>query len=104
MRYAAEFFAGAFPGRKAGQRREDCVAALEKLQDALGDLNDISVHEDLSAGLAQQDADGTTRRLRRRKAFAAGRLSGFEEARVSSVLREAERAYRVFARAKPFWS
>jgi inorganic triphosphatase YgiF len=104
VRYAAEFFAGAFPGRKAGQRREDFVAALEKLQDALGDLNDISVHEDLSAGLAQQDADGTSRRLRRRKAFAAGRLSGFEEARVSSVLREAERAYRVFARAKPFWS
>jgi triphosphatase len=102
LRYAAEFFTDVFPGRRADKRRETFVAALEKLQDVLGDLNDITVHEDLSAWLAR-DANGTSRKLRRRKAFAAGRLSGFEEARTASVLREAERDYRVFARAKPFW-
>ena len=48
--------------------------------------------------------DGKSNRGLRGKAFAAGRLSGFEEARMASVLRDAERAYRVFARAKPFWT
>ena len=40
---------------------------------------------------------------RAKKAFAAGRLSGREEARVASVLKDAERAYLAFAEAKPFW-
>src|SRR5262249_31437492 len=48
LRYASEFFAGAFPGKKAMRRRKEFVAGLEKLQDALGDLNDITVHEGLS--------------------------------------------------------
>jgi hypothetical protein len=65
-------------------------------------LNDISVHGDLSAGLAQDDEG--SRRQHRRRAFAAGRLSGFEEARMASVLRGADRAYRAFAKAKPFWN
>ena len=47
---------------------------------------------------AVNDADG-----RAKKAFVAGRLSGREEARTASVLRDAERAYGVFAKAKPFW-
>jgi triphosphatase len=102
VRYAAEFFIAVFPGKRADKQREAFITRLEKLQDALGDLNDISVHGDLSAGLAQ-DGEGT-RRQHRRKAFAAGRLSGFEEARMASVLRDADRAYRAFARAKPFWN
>ena len=32
------------------------------------------------------------------------RLSGREEARVASVLKDAERAYGAFAEVKPFWS
>src|SRR5262249_31830702 len=53
LRYASEFFAGAFPGKKAGRRRQRFVAGLEKLQDALGDLNDIAVH----AGLTERIVD-----------------------------------------------
>jgi CHAD domain-containing protein len=101
VRYAAEFFAAVFPGKKADKRREAFVTRLEKLQDALGDLNDITVHGDLSAGLVR---GGKNNRGIRGKAFAAGRLSGFEEARMASVLRDAERAYRVFAGTKPFWT
>ena len=103
VRYAAEFFAAAFPGKKANKRRKTFIASLEKLQDALGDLNDIIVHEDLSAGLVQDQKSNGARKPRQRKVFAAGRLSGFEEARMASVLQEANRAYRVFARAQPFW-
>jgi CHAD domain-containing protein len=105
LRYASEFFAGAFPGKKSSRRREEFVAGLEKLQDALGDLNDIAVHEELTERIVDaQDASGKPRRGRAKKAFAAGRLSGREEARLASVLKDAQRAYRVLAKAKPFWS
>jgi triphosphatase len=104
VRYAAEFFADAFPGKKSAKRRAAFIAALEKLQDALGELNDIGVHEELSAGLAQEkNGDGSRRRVRAKMAFAAGLLSGHQEARMQSAMAEAERAYRVFARVKPFW-
>jgi triphosphatase len=105
LRYAAEFFAGAFPGKKAMRRRKGFVAGLESLQDALGDLNDIAVHEGLTERIVDaQDAGGNQPGGRAKKAFAAGRLSGREEARIASVLKNAERAYRTFAKAKPFWS
>jgi len=105
LRYASEFFAGAFPGKKAGRRRNRFVAGLEKLQDALGELNDIAVHAGLTERLVDgQDARGKQREGPAKKAFAAGRLSGHEEARIASVLKDAERAYRGFAKAKPFWS
>ena len=104
LRYASEFFADAFPDKKAVRRRKEFVAALEKLQDALGDLTDITVHETLTKRIIDvQDARGKRRRGRAKKAFAAGRLFGREEARTASVLRDAERAYGVFAKAKPFW-
>jgi inorganic triphosphatase YgiF len=105
LRYAAEFFAGAFPGKKAKERREDFVSALELLQDALGDLNDISVHEGLTERIADAPkSNGKGRKGRAKKAFAAGRLAGREEARVASVLKDAQHAYRIFADAKPHWA
>jgi triphosphatase len=105
LRYASEFFGGAFPGKKAMRRRSDFVAVLEKLQDALGDLNDIAVHAGLSERIVDaRDASGKLREGRAKKAFAAGRLSGHEEARIASVLEDAHRAYRAFSKAKPFWS
>jgi len=105
VRYASEFFAEAFPGKKSARRRAEFIAALEKLQDTLGELNDIGVHEELSAGLAQEkNGDGSRRKVRAKTAFAAGRLSGHEEARMQSAMAGAESAYRVFARVKPFWN
>jgi CHAD domain-containing protein len=104
LRYASEFFAGAFPGKKAARRRQRFVAGLEKLQDALGELNDIAVHAGLTEQLVDvQDARDKQREGRAKKAFAAGRLSGHEEARIASVLKDAERAYRGFSQVKPFW-
>jgi CHAD domain-containing protein len=105
LRYAAEFFAGAFPSKKSQRRRENFVAELEKLQDALGDLNDIAVHESLSEQLVNgKNLGGKRHRGRAKKAFAAGRLAGREEARIAPMLREAGRAYVAFSKAKPFWA
>jgi inorganic triphosphatase YgiF len=101
-RYAAEFFAGAFPGRKTERRREMFLDALEPLQDCLGDLNDITVDRRLTAKLATQ-----RKRSRRgagaQTAFAAGELAGREEARVETVLATAEKSFDRFAGVKPFW-
>jgi CHAD domain-containing protein len=86
-------------------RQEKFVETLQRLQDALGDLNDIVVHEKLSERLVDGDNRGDKGRVgRARKAFAAGRLSGREEARIAPVLKEAKRAYRAFAKEKPFWT
>jgi len=101
LRYAAEFFASAFPHK----RQRKFVASLERLQDGLGDLNDIVVHEKLSERFIDGNDGGRKGRIgRTRKAFAAGRLSGREEARIESVLKEAKRAYKSFAKKKPFWA
>lgn len=103
LRYAAEFFAPAFPRKRAIRRRKDFVASLEQLQDALGELNDIAVNEKLLEQLGDGEDAGAKRHGGRiRKAF-VGRLWGREEARIAAVLKEAERAYAAFAKAKPFW-
>jgi triphosphatase len=103
LRYAAEFFASAF--QKSKRRQENFVKTLEKLQDALGDLNDIAVHEELSERLAQCKSGVRRRRSDpAKRAFAAGRLSGREEARIAPLLDQDEHAYAVFAEAKPFWA
>ena len=105
LRYAAEFFASAFPQKKSVLRQRKFVASLERLQDALGDLNDIVVHEKLSERFLEGNGEGEKGRVgRAKKAFAAGRLSGHEEARIEPVLKEAKRAYKAFAKRKPFWT
>jgi hypothetical protein len=81
------------------------VASLEKLQNALGDLNDIAVHEGLSEQLVDnKDAGGLPRHSSAKRAFAAGRLAGREEARIAHVLKEAEQAYVAFSLTKAFWA
>jgi triphosphatase len=105
LRYAADFFATVFSGKKSARRRKKFLTKLKEMQDALGDLNDILVHEGLSKSIV--DAGGRTGKPRNRRldvAFAAGRLSGREEERFSAVMRDAERTYKAFAKAKPFWS
>jgi triphosphatase len=105
LRYAVDFFASVFPRKKSITRHERFVKSLERLQDALGDLNDIVVHEKLSERFV--DGGNTANKARAgraRKAFAAGRLSGREEARIGPVLKDARRAYKAFAKARPFWS
>jgi triphosphatase len=104
LRYATEFFADAFPGKKSARRHKKFAAKLKELQDALGDLNDIVAHEALAKGSIAAPAESVKQRRRRAsKAFAAGRLSGREEARFISVMNDARRTYAAFARAASFW-
>jgi triphosphatase len=45
LRYATDFFGSLFSGKRAEKRRMRFLAALESVQDCLGDLNDIAVHK-----------------------------------------------------------
>ena len=96
LRYAAEFFADLFPGKQAAKRRDKFLAALERLQDGLGDLNDIAVHEDIMGATAR-------RRTSRKLAFAAGLVTGREDARLDAAMATATEAHAKLAKLKPFW-
>jgi CHAD domain-containing protein len=98
VRYAAEFFVGVFPGKRAAKRREKFLAALERLQDGLGELNDIVVHEELITAMGVR-----RRRTSRKRAFAAGLLTGREDARLDAAMAAATAAYAEWAKVKRFW-
>jgi CHAD domain-containing protein len=104
LRYASEFFAGVFPGKKAARRRKRFIAGLKKFQVWLGDLNDIVVNQRISASLVSSVTTDERRNEQAWKAFAAGRLSGREEARFSSVMKVATRAHKAFACTNRFWN
>jgi inorganic triphosphatase YgiF len=103
IRYASEFFVGVFPGSKANRRRKAFLDTLEPVQDCLGELNDITVHQHITADLAGERQRGTNGTGASTTAFAAGILSGHEQARLADVLDAAERAFRRCARVKPYW-
>ena len=81
LRYAAEFFAALFTTKRARKRRKQFLPALERLQDGLGDLNDIAVHEKRIAAMSVR-----RRRSNPNRVFAAGLLTGREDARTDAAM------------------
>jgi CHAD domain-containing protein len=98
LRYAAEFFATLFTTKRALKRRKQFLPALEQLQDALGDLNDIAVHEKRIVAMGARP-----RRSNPSRVFAAGLLTGREDARLDAAMSAATDAYAELAKVKPFW-
>ncbi len=98
LRYAAEFFAALFASKRAHKRRKQFLLALERLQDGLGDLNDITVHEKRIAAMGVR-----RRRSNPSRVFAAGLLTGREDARKEAAMTAAKEAYADLAKVKPFW-
>ncbi len=89
LRYAAEFFAGLYPGRKAGRRRETFLEAIEDMQTQLGHLNDLASGRALFDELGIADAETI---------LAAGKKG--DPAR---LLPKAEDAHERLIDAKRFW-
>jgi triphosphatase len=98
LRYATEFFATLFAGKRASKQRQKFLSALEALQHALGDLNDIAVHEDVITALGAE-----RRRMSAKRAFAAGLLTGGENARLDTTMTAATKAFAELKDAKAFW-
>jgi CHAD domain-containing protein len=103
LRYATDFFETVFSGKKASKSRKAFLSALEDLQDRLGDLNDIAVHENLIADIPKSSAPKAQAKSRPQRAFAAGVLMGHGDARLNFVLAAAVASCETFAQAKPFW-
>jgi triphosphatase len=85
LRYAAEFFASLFDGKAKTKRRKSFLSALERLQDVLGDLNDIAVSGEIVSGEA------------------GIRVVEAQTSRFDERLRAAVSAYRDFSETEPFW-
>src|SRR6516165_5469114 len=98
LRYAAEFFASLFSNKRMVKRRKRFLATLERLQDGLGELNDIAVHEKHIAAMGVHH-----RRSNPSRAFAAGLLTGREDARIETAITAANEAYLDLSNIKRFW-
>jgi triphosphatase len=88
LRYVAEFFAPLFPGK----RTRSYVAALEDVQDALGQLNDAVTAASLAGELARPGDDA-----------AAGAVRGWAAAHAAGIEPRLADVWRRFSAAKPFW-
>ena len=91
LRYATEFFATTFVGARCDKRRRKSLVALQKLQDALGILNDISTRQALLA----EGGDALDESRRAMLVVDPGEEKGWRK--------EAKRAYARFADVKAFW-
>ncbi len=87
LRYATEFFAPLFPGKRARAYRK----ALAALQDELGAFNDAAVAPRVAAALAGPTSAATVAI----EAWAAGRAGASAHG--------LERAWSAFERTAPFW-
>jgi triphosphatase len=99
LRYAGDFFGPLFPGHKAKKRLSAFQDSLKDLQDRLGALNDIQVHQKLVSKLASAKP-GTKGRQR---VFAAGVVSGREQSEIEPLLNSAVKDVSTFAQIRPFW-
>jgi CHAD domain-containing protein len=97
LRYAVEFFATLFASKRAAKRLKRLLPVLERLQDGLGELNDIAVDKERLAAI------GIRRGSKPNRAYAAGLLSEREDTRVEAAMAVATEAYAELAKAKPFW-
>jgi CHAD domain-containing protein len=98
LRYAVEFFATLFASKRAAKRLKRLLPVLERLQDGLGELNDIAVDKERLAAI------GIRRGSKPNRAYAAGLLSEREDTQVEAAMAVATKAYAELAKAKPFWA
>jgi CHAD domain-containing protein len=99
LRYGTEFFATLFPNSDRHRKRFSC--ALEALQEALGRLNDITVHQRIGRDLV--DDSTNEGRAGRRIASAMGALTGNEQAELRSLLKAVPKLRVRLAKAPRFW-
>jgi len=102
-RYAAEFFASVYRGKKAAKRCEKFRSALKQLQNCLGGFNDIMTRKALCANILARPGRSLTEEQNRHRAFAAGLIMGDQQAQIAQLLDRASKAHARFDEAKPFW-
>jgi CHAD domain-containing protein len=99
LRYSIYFFESIFAGRasrKALSKYKDCLASL---QDNLGALNDIAVHQRMVTRFRNDIENQKSEPV----AFAAGAVVGTERSETEKLLVAAEKAAQKLRKAKVFW-
>jgi triphosphatase len=99
LRYTVYFFESLFvdsANAKALSRYKDY---LETIQDSLGALNDIAVHQKLLTKLGTEGQEKRSRLV----SFAAGVVVGSEQGEIGPLLDVAKNAARKVRRAEKFW-
>ena len=102
-RYAIEFFAGLYRGKKSAKQHKKIRSSLTQLQNCLGKANDIVTHKALFADIIASRAKGLTEEQSRHRAFAAGLIIGDQQAQLGKLLDRARKAHSRFESVKPFW-
>lgn len=100
LRYSIYFFESLFDrhaNKKALSHHKHCLASL---QDSLGALNDIAVHQ----RMVTRFRNDIKNRKSEPVAFAAGAVVGTERSETEKLLAAAEKAARKLRHAKRFWS
>jgi inorganic triphosphatase YgiF len=100
LRYACDFFGPLFTGHRAKKRLSAFEALLKSVQDHLGALNDIKVHQQLAPKLAA----GKPSTRGRQQAFAVGVVTGQEQREIEPHWKAAIKDAKKFAQAQSFWS
>jgi triphosphatase len=99
LRYSCGFFGSLFDSRKMSHRRRRFNDCVTDLQDNLGALNDISVHQKMATALVA--AKTSTQHPKRD--FAAGIVSGREQGEIETLLKTVSKAARKLSQMRPFW-
>ncbi|MCP4618695.1 MAG: CYTH and CHAD domain-containing protein [Bradyrhizobium sp.] len=99
LRYSTYFFESLFDGQASKKALSLHKKCLGSLQDSLGALNDIAVHQRMVTRL-QSDIEN---RKSEPVAFAAGAVVGTERSETEKLLAAAEKAAHKLQRAKKFW-
>lgn len=99
LRYTVYFFESLFVDSASSKALSRCKDHLRSLQDSLGALNDIDVHQKL---LNRLGTDGVEERSRL-VSLAAGAVVGSERGEITRLLNAAKGAARNLRRAEKFW-
>ena len=102
-RYATEFFAGLFKRRKAARRGAKLLNALKRMQNSLGGLNDVTTRRTLCAEVLAKPSRANQGDAARDLAFAAGLVTGDQQARSAELIDDARKAHARVEDIKPFW-
>ncbi len=96
LRYAVEFLSSLHSGRAASTDQKELLAALEEMQEHLGELNDAETARELLARLLGRDAEAEAM-----VRYAERRLD--RHAAEEEVLETSEEAYDRLTAVGPFW-
>jgi triphosphatase len=102
-RYATEFFANLFRDKKAARRSTKLLTSLKRLQNSLGGLNDVVARKTLCTNVLTGHGYPRSGADIRDRAFAAGLVTGNQEARRDELLSDAAKAHARLEDIKPFW-